>query len=608
MIRLEALSRYRGAARPLDIVKSLLQVCIAVLAVFAPWLGLPKLNFALMTTICIFAVAACGVNLMFGYTGMFSLGGAVFVGVGAYTYALATQVGNWPVWVAVLAAIVVTAIAAVMLGAFLVRLSGYYFGVATLGIALAFYSLLFAIPSAGGGSGLTAIPTLKIGSLTIETPAQWYETSAVITILAVLLISWIVAGKRGRILRMVRQDELAAEVLGVPVFRTKLLVFVIGSVIAGVAGILLFLSSGLVNPDSVSVLVSVQLAVLVIIGGPGYRVGPLIGAFLVFWVQALLNGSGKYELVTYGAVLLVVVFCLRFGIEGALSAGWRRLAGTRQPPTPVIAPDADPSPEFRDVRTSPGKGLEVRGATRRFGGVVAVRDVSITVPGRQVTALIGANGAGKSTLLNLISGVEPLDGGSIHLDGELIDKLTPAQRSRRGLTRTFQVPRLIDELSAVENIVVAQDAADRPLLRRDRRTERVRHAHARAALERLGLGDLADRRAGSLGTGERKYVEVARSLSSGGAVILLDEPAVGLSTEEVAQLREQLSALRHSGLAVLVIDHNIDFIRDLADDVYEMEAGSVVWHGKPADLQESGAAQTSAAHEPADPHPGAARQ
>lgn len=586
-----ALEPDRRPARLAPLPRAVLLGCLLCLAVASPWLGLPRISANLMTTVAIYGIAASGLNLMFGYAGMLSLGNAVFLGIGGYTTGIATQEWHWPTVPAMVLAVVLTGIVAVLLGGLLVRLSGHYFGVATLGLALAFDSLLVAVPGTGGGTGLFMTPSLNLGVVTISTPTQWYAFVVVLAVVVLAFLSWFVAGKRGRLLRLVRHDELAAEVLGVPVLRTKLIAFAIGGAVTGIAGTLLFTSSGLINPDTVGILVSVQLTMLVVIGGPGYRLGGFVGAFTVLWLQALLNSFGNYELLIYGAALLAVVFYLRPGIEGAIVDGWRliRWPGWLTQPAAV-------APAAGEVGVAPGEaepavaavgaaGLIVSNARRSFGGVVAVNDVSLEAPPGQVTALIGANGAGKSTLLNLISGVEPLQAGTIMLGDKDISGLPPAQRSQYGLVRTFQVPRLVDELSVVENIVIGHEAAERPLLRRRRQVEEQRLRQARATLATMDLDGLADRSASSLGTGERKYVEVARAIFSQASVMLLDEPAVGLSVDEVSQLRGWLETMRAGGTAILVIDHNIDFIRDLADQVYSMESGAITRLGKPEDLQ-----------------------
>ncbi|MDE3075488.1 MAG: ATP-binding cassette domain-containing protein, partial [Chloroflexota bacterium] len=259
-------------------------------------------------------------------------------------------------------------------------------------------------------------------------------------------------------------------------------------------------------------------------------------------------------------------------------------------------PDSrSPAPDPRP----PAPGLEVREAHRACGGVVAVDEVSIQVRPGTIVGLIGANGAGKSTLLNLISGVEPLERGCVRLNGEDLTALSAAERARRGIVRTFQVPRLIDALSVVENITLGREAAERPAWKRSPAAERGAAAEARRALAGVGLAPLADRPARSLGTGERKYVELVRAIFSDARLLLFDEPAVGLSLDELEELRRRLNAMRRAGTAILVIDHNIDFIRSLADYVYVMDSGRVVREGAVGEVALTGSASRPAASEPA---------
>ncbi|WP_027140882.1 ATP-binding cassette domain-containing protein [Pseudofrankia saprophytica] len=572
--RLRQLATHRGAA-----------FAVAVLAFFSPWYGLTGLNLTLMTLVCIYGIAATGLNLMLGYGGMLSLGGAIFMGVGAYTTAIAHLTFGWPVLAAAGLGVVFCALAALLLGLLLVRLSGHYFGVATLGLSFAFSSLLLALPGTGGGTGFVSLPELDLGVTRLSTATDWYVASVVLVAVVLLAMSWTVAGKRGRLFRLVRNDELAASVLGVPVARTKVLLFTIGGTFTGISGVLLFTSQGLVSPDSVSVVTSVQLTMLVVIGGTGLRLAGVVGAFVIYWLQSGLGGFGDYELLVYGVVLLGVVLYLPTGVEGAAIAGWRRLVrdrahtrvAARESALPTVARTADTAPRHAG-------DLLVRNAHRSFGSVVALDDVSVDVRAGAVTAVIGANGAGKSTLVNVISGIERLDRGTITLGPDDIAQVGPAGRTRRGIIRTFQVPRLVGDLSALDNIVVGPEASHRPLLRRSPRGERDGRARAAATLASLSLDHLALRPAATLSTGERKYVELARAVFSSASVLLLDEPAVGLSAPEVEALRTWLEQLRSAGAAILVIDHNLDFIRDIADHVYAMENGRVTWSGRAADL------------------------
>jgi len=591
---------------------ALLAVAVVVLLVL-PGLGLPRLTLNLGASIVLFGLAATGLNLMLGYVGMLSLGGALYLGAGGYIVALTTQTWGWPVLGALFAAIAGSLLLALLLGVILVGLSGHYFAVANLGLATALDALLVAFPQVTGGtSGLTMSRTLDLGVGTVSSDLGWYLVAVVAAGIGLLVFRWTVAGKRGRILRLVRADELAANVLGVRTFRTKLLVYVIAAFFPALAGALLFPFSGLVTPDDAGAVQSVQLVALIVVGGVGYRLGGFIGALVILWLQALVDTSGNWSLLIYAAVFLLVAFYAPAGIIGAIREGWTRLVGARPPSAagPVAAraatghntlavsafgdgaagdtvlgsgDQADGAPS----RTGPADageqaGLVVRGVSKSFGGVAAVRDVSLAVPPGTIVALIGSNGAGKSTLVNLISGIDRPDTGAVLLDGRDLTGLRAPERTRMGIARTFQVPRLVDELTIIDNLVLGEEAAEGSFLRRSRAREAGHRQRAQARLAEGALSELAGRRAGSLGTGERKFVELVRALTANPVVCLLDEPAVGLSLDEIEHLSDWLLALRDSGAAVLVIDHNLDFIHRLADMVYVMDLGQIIRQG-PAD-------------------------
>jgi branched-chain amino acid transport system permease protein len=588
---------------------------VVVVLLVLPVLGLPRLSLNLGATIVLLGLAATGLNLMLGYAGMLSLGGALYLGASGYIVALTTQRWGWPGPGALLAAVAGTLLLAVVLGLVLVGLSGHYFAVANLGLAIAFGGLLVAFPEVTGGtSGLTTDRVLDLGVGTVSSDGGWYLVAVAAAVIGVLVFNWTVAGKRGRILRLVRADELAANVLGVRTFRTKLLVYVIAAFFPALAGALLFPFDGLVTPDGAGAVQSVQLVALIVVGGVGYRLGGFTGALVILWLQALVDTSGGWSLLIYAVVFLLVAFYLPGGIIGALREGWRRLAGpgTRPPSAAGAAPPsaagaASPPaaagqgmPPARGAPSPAGAadlreraGLVVRGVSKSFGGVAAVRDVSLEVRPGTIVALIGSNGAGKSTLVNVISGIDRPDAGAVLLDGRDLTVLRAPERTRAGIARTFQVPRLVDELTITDNLVLGEEAAEGSFFRRSPAREEAHRQRALARLAEGGLSELAGRRAGSLGTGERKFAELVRALIANPAVCLLDEPAVGLSLDEIAHLSGWLLTLRDSGAAVLVIDHNLDFIHRLADLVYVMDLGQIIKKGTAQELVGTQDARTS---------------
>ena len=341
LARLVRGARQAGPAAPAA-SPALLAAAVVVLLVL-PGLGLPRLTLNLGASIVLFGLAATGLNLMLGYVGMLSLGGALYLGASGYIVALTTQLWGWPMLGALLAAIAGSLLLALILGCVLVGLSGHYFAVASLGLATALDALLVAFPQVTGGtSGLTMDPhpgpRRRHGQ---QRPGlvRWSPWSR--RVIGLLVFGWTVAGKRGRILRLVRADELAANVLGVRTFRIKLLVYVIAAFFPALAGALLFPFSGLVTPDSAGAVQSVQLVALIVVGGVGYRLGGFVGALVILWLQALVDTSGNWSLLIYAVVFLLVAFYAPSGIIGALRDGWG-LAGQPRPAAQARGRDACP--------------------------------------------------------------------------------------------------------------------------------------------------------------------------------------------------------------------------------------------------------------------------
>ncbi len=567
---------------------------VLAVVVLSPWFGIPSWSDSVAVTALLFGIAATAVNLMLGYGGLLNLGAAFFMGGAAYGEALANYQLHWPLVPAALLSIVFTMAVAALLGLVLVRLPRFYFAVATLGLSVALDGVLAALPNVtGGSSGITHARSLSFGIFTVSSVPAFYVLTLVLVAAVVLVARRLTRGKAGRLLALAREDELAANVLGVDVLRARLLLFVAAAGVLAVAGVVLYPWQGVVVPSDAGLVQSVLLLGSAVVGGMGVLVGGFVGAGVLTWLQTLVSSFGNYESLIYGLAYLAVVFYLNPGIGGTLAKGWEWLwsraggsAGPAAPPVAVAAP-AEPrrsaAPAEPLVRVG-SEGLQVHDVRRRFGGVMAVAGVSLSVPRGGVVGLIGANGAGKSTLLNLVSGVEPLDGGRVVLDGADIGGYSPARRAALGVARTFQTPRLVDEMTVVENIMVGIEALSGRTYRAAAGEDERARAMALAALERVGLQHMSGRKVASLGSGERKFVELLRSLASRPSLLLMDEPGVGLSSDELMTLRTWVRDLAGAGTAVMLVDHNMDFIGSLVDHVYVMELGQVVTEGHPDEV------------------------
>jgi branched-chain amino acid transport system permease protein len=577
----------------------------------SPFFGIPSWTLSTAVLAGIFGLAALAVNLLVGFGRMVNLGGAAFLGLAAYGAVLGSTRFGIPFTLAALATLAAAALVAWLAGGLFAKLPGFYFAVAMLGISSAIQGVLEAFPSVtDGDSGLTTERTLPLGIVTVSSNLAWYATIVVITVIVVGVVHWLVRSSRGRVLALVREDPLAASVHGVDVLHVRRVLFTVSAVLAALSGVLLARWQGVVVPQDAGLVQSVQLLGFAIVGGLGSLAGPVLGASLLTWLSTATSGLGDIELLVYGLIFFFVVAFLRGGVAGipdmvktsrlarhlGLPTSPARGAAAGEPgsaadePWPAAgeaAPAAVPVPApGTGRRGGGGSGLAVVSLSKSFGGVRAVHDVSLEASPASVTAIIGGNGAGKSTVLNMISGVEPPTSGKVIFDGRELSASDPVERARLGIGRTFQTARVAPDLTVEENVLAgAEGLYGLGLVGRSGRPGRDLADRCREALRTTGLKHIAHRPMSEIGGGQRKLVEVARALALRPTLLLMDEPGAGLSLEEISVLAGLIRGLRDSGTAVLVIDHNLDFVADVADRGYVLELGQVVYEGDVAGMR-----------------------
>lgn len=542
----------------------LVALVLAVVAIASPFADiLPGWTPALATAVCFNTLSLLGLNLIFGVVGMLAFGQAAFMALPAYGAGILDNLGV-PFALAVAIGIIGTICIAWLMARVFVRLPGVYLAVGTLGFGYVIEGLTRAFPSVtGGASGLVFARGRQISG------EAWYAISIIVLVLGMAFYGWMVRNDFWRRLRTICHDELAAAVLGIDVARVKARVFTIGSAFAVVAGMLRAYYVGVVIPEDGGVDRSLEQVGMVMVGGLGYLFGPLIGTSLIQWLFIITGYAQRYELLIYGAAFLAAVIYARDGIAGWLVPVWdklaRRLDGPRVPP----ARAAPATPQTAEADSRRGICLTVEGVAKRFGGVQAIDNVSFEVRFGEIFAMVGPNGAGKSTLFNVISGIERPDAGSIRLAGRDLAPLAINERAPL-IGRSFQVARLVPDLTALENVMVRLDQIA-PDLAEDKRA-----GVAMAQLEAFGLGSLADRPVRELSLGQHKLIDLTRAAVGNPPLVLLDEPAVGLTTDELGHLARLLAQLSDRGSAVVIVEHNIDFVAGIAGRGVVLDSGRTI--------------------------------
>jgi branched-chain amino acid transport system permease protein len=554
--------------------------------------GMPPFWIVLLDNIGLAALVAMGLVLLTGVGGLTSFGQAAFCGFGAYTTAVLTTAYGVSPWLTLPMALLVSGVAAVLLGIITVRLSGHYLPLGTIAWGIALFYLFSKLEILGRNDGISAIPPLSIGPLKMLDPGTIYFVIWIAVIVCAVLSMNLLDSRTGRAIRALRRGHVAAEAFGVQTPRAKLLVFIYAAVLAGLSGWLYAHFQRAANPTPFGAQAGIEYLFIAVVGGAGYVWGSVLGAAIVVVLKEILQsymplafgGQGQLEIIVFGIMLVVLLQLAPTGVWPWLMS-LLPFDSKRKRPDTSIAPLAHARPALQS-----GTLLQIDSARKQFGGVIAVNNVSFDVQAREIVALIGPNGAGKSTTFNLITGVLTSSGGTISLLGKNIDNAPPQAVAKLGVARTFQHVKLVPDMTVLENVAIGAHlrghaGAIASMLRLDRADEAGLLAEAARQIARVGLSEHINQLAGSLSLGQQRIVEIARALCVDPILLLLDEPAAGLRHMEKQRLAALLRQLRDGGMSVLLVEHDMGFVMDLADRIVVLDFGTKIAQGTPAAIK-----------------------
>lgn len=564
-------------------------------------LPLVSMTMDVMTRSLIWGLFGLGFAILFGFAGLLSLGQAAFYGAGGFLTAYLLT--NGVIHQTLLALLIGTLVAAVIglaIGLLVERRKGIYFAMITLAFGEMFYHLDYSSLSSytGGENGLAGVPVPLIGGYTITTSIGMYYFVAVLFFLGYLLARRVVASPVGRMMMAVRDNEERAKATGNATHLYKLVAIVLSAAYGGLAGGLLGIFQNYMPPEAFAFESSAQLLIQTVIGGAGVLLGPLVGAGVWLYLQDVLQhslGFGQTWKLILGVIFVLLITFLPTGLLGEAGrlVRWRRTrresadpdaggAESRQVEAAAAAMDDKGIPEYGPVV------LEARGVSKHFGGLAANSDVNFKVNEYEVRALIGPNGAGKSTFFKMLAGVMPPSAGTIHFYDKDITGVGVTRVCQMGMSTSFQINQLFDRLTVRENLMIPCLASARGRFKLDmlRRAERVAGLDQSIdeTLALVGLTHRADTPVSNLAYGEKRRVEIGLALATRPRLLLLDEPLAGMGPEERASTVALIKSLR-KGRTVIVVEHDMDAVFELADSISVLVEGQLLVEGPPEEIR-----------------------
>ncbi len=571
------------------VVAVLLLALLPMLPVNEYWIT--QLNFIGIATLVVL-----GLVLLTGVAGLTSFGQAAFVGIGAYSTGYLCVVQQLSPWLGLLVGLAITLVFAGALGLLTLSLSGHFLPLGTIAWGVSLYFVFGNTQALGKYDGLVGLPPISIGALALDTGRSFYYFLWGIVLLSALALSRLLNSRTGRALRALKDGTAMPEAMGINTFRTKLIAFLLAALLASIAGWFLAHYQRTVDPSVSSLRASIGYLFMAVIGGVTSIGGAFAGAAstqilddrLQVWLPKLTGSEGHYEVIVFGILLVLLLQSANRGLFGLLT-GW----AIQRPRS--VTPDALP----RSCRpTSQGPLLRVRGLTKQFTGLTAVDGIDFDVHAGEIVGLIGPNGAGKSTTFNLITGALPPTSGTVTLNGRSVTGWSAHAIAHEGLARSFQHVRMVPEMTVLENVALGAHRHGRAgvvaaVLGLDKKEEQVLLNDAAAHLARVGLAAQMHEPAGNLSLGSQRLLEIARALSTDPALLLLDEPAAGLRHAEKLALADVLRALRAQGIAILLVEHDMDLVMNVTNRIVVMEFGRLLLSGTPSEVQASPAVRAA---------------
>ncbi|QWE19654.1 branched-chain amino acid ABC transporter ATP-binding protein/permease [Polynucleobacter corsicus] len=628
-------------------LKSLLPLLIAILGLFCLPLFIHNPYYIhLAETILIYTILLFGLDIVVGYVGQVSLGHAALFGIGSYTAGVLFFHFGMPIWVTLPASVVVTAAFGGVLALPALKVIGPYLAMVTLAFGTIAQILINEMTWLTEGPLGIKIPKPELLGVPM-TKAEFFWLVSIVLILSLIVVDRFVKSQMGRAFEALRDSPIACDCMGVSVYRFKVIAFVISAGFAGLAGCLYAYSEQYISPNTYNNELAVLFLLGIIMGGRKSRLGAVIGAAIIVLLPKLLddinlfrivasviaivvvagaamalskrvttlrrvavpiagvvglaafsfwlNSISDWRLSIFGFMILLVVYYLQNGIVGFAKSFYQSIAGKTKTTRGDQAEVIDDSISFISKVSNQDTGaelLKVDSILMQFGGLKALNNVDLSIKRGTIHGLIGPNGSGKSTMMNVLTGIYVPTAGNVLYAGQSVVGRTSSDIALSGIARTFQNVQLFGEMTAIQNILVGlhhtfkSNMVEIALhLPRYKKEEAEAHARAMALLKFVGLDDLANEEARNLPYGKQRLLEIARALALDPELLLLDEPAAGLTAPDIKELLRIIRKIRDSGITFILIEHHMDVVMSVCDTVSVLDFGQKIAEGKPAEVQ-----------------------
>ena len=628
-------------------LKSLLPILIAIAGLICLPLFIHNPYYIhLVETILIYTILLYGLDIVVGYVGQVSLGHAALFGIGSYTAGVLYFHLGMPIWVNIPAAIVVTAIFGGILALPALKVIGPYLAMVTLAFGTIAQILINEMTWLTEGPLGIKIPKPELMGVPM-TKAEYFWLVSAVLIISLIVVDRFVKSQIGRAFEALRDSPIACDCMGVSVYRFKVIAFVISAGFAGLAGCLYAYSEQYISPNTYNNELAVLFLLGIIMGGRKSRLGALLGAAIIVLLPKLLddinlfrivasiiavvvvvgagmalskqvttprrvavpiagvvglaafsfwlNSISDWRLSMCGFMILLVVYYLQNGIVGFAKSFYQSIVGKAKTTRGGDAEVVDDSISFISTVANQNTGaelLKVDSVLMQFGGLKALNNVDLSIKRGTIHGLIGPNGSGKSTMMNVLTGIYVPTAGNVLYSGESVVGKTSSDIALSGIARTFQNVQLFGEMTAIQNILVGlhhtfkSNMVEIALhLPRYKKEEAEAHARAMALLKFVGLDDLANEEARNLPYGKQRLLEIARALALDPELLLLDEPAAGLTAPDIKELLRIIRKIRDSGITFILIEHHMDVVMSVCDTVSVLDFGQKIAEGKPAEVQ-----------------------